>query len=99
MSAGQHKLWHGKIAPLFTEKMGIEPTKENVAKVKKMFKDYLSVPSTAALTDTQYSHFISAAIMIMSREFGIDVMPDTANRTMEQLLNTLNDEYDNRNQT
>ena len=89
----QHNLFHGIILYQFLEAFGIANTKTNREKAKRAFKDYFEVDSTAVLTDAQYSRFISAVIMLISREWGIELPLMDAEKTMTELLNQANDDY------
>ena len=86
---GQHKAVY-KFIPDFLEQMGIDPTKEAVYQTKEMFKRYLKVESTAALSNQRMGKFISALLMLFSREFGKEVPSDLARQSMEQLLKDYN---------
>ena len=89
----QHRLLNGIIIPQFLEAMGIEPTKEMVLNVKEMFKKYLKVRSTAALSDRDMSRFIQAFLMLAAREFSVELTFDFAKKTMEQILTETNRSY------
>ena len=90
----QHKLIHGYLLPDFCEAVGIEPNKENVLAVKEIFKRYLQVKSTAALSDRDFSRFASAVCMISAREFGVEIPKEFAQKTMRDLLTETTRKYD-----
>ena len=89
----QHRLFNGVILSDFLEAFGVASTKANREKAKKAFKDYFEVGSTAVLTDAQYSRFISAVIMLISREWGIELPLRDAEKTMTELLKEANNDY------
>ena len=90
----QHRLLNGIIIPQFLEAMGIDVTKENVLAAKEMFKRYLQVAHTSALSDEHMSAFIQAFLMLASREFGVELTYDFAEKTMRQILIEVNKDYD-----
>jgi len=69
---------------------GIPYTKENALAVKSIFKEYLKVASTAALSDSVFSSFSQAFAMLAAREFGIEVPLNEASKSMEELLKDYN---------
>lgn len=89
----QHKYVHGYLLPDFMEALGIESTKENVLAVKEIFKKYLKVGSTAALSDGDFSKFASAVSMLAAREFGVEIPKDFADKTMRDLFKEAEDGF------
>jgi len=77
---------HGILLPQFLLRVGIEPTPEAVQDVKLAFKKYLKVNSTASLSDSDMSKFIGAVIMLASRNWGIELTEEFAEKTMRQVL-------------
>lgn len=69
-NAGQHRFLNGILIPKFCERVGVEPTQENVLQIKQMFKRYLHVASTSRLTDTEFSLFVRQVLMLIAREYG-----------------------------
>ncbi len=86
MSLGQHRLLHGVIFPQFLTSMNIDISKESVGVVKAMFKKHLGVDSLSALSDAEYSTFISACIMLMAREYGVQFPKEEAELEMKQFI-------------
>jgi hypothetical protein len=89
----QHRILNGIILPQFCEAVGIYPSKDNVEEVKKLFKRYLKVASTAALSDRDMSMFIQAVCMLSAREFGVELTFDFAKKTMIEILNEVNYDF------
>ena len=86
----QFRILHGVLIPDFLRQIGVEPTEEAVLETKEIFKRYLRVKSTAALSDAVMSQFISALCMLFSREFGIEVPLSEASKSMKELLKDYN---------
>jgi len=82
----QHRLLHGVIIPQFLTAMSIDVTKESIDIIKIMFKKHLDVESLSALSDAKYSTFISAVIMLMSREYGVEFPLEEAEQDMKTVI-------------
>ena len=89
MSIKQHRLFHGKVLVAFAKSRDIDPTKENIERLKEMFKKHFEVESLGALSDKEYSDFIAGVIMICAREFGVDIIHELDKTSMNELLNTV----------
>lgn len=93
-TASQHRFLNGILIPQFLEAMGIEVDKETVSAVRTMFKKYLRVGSTSALSPRQMSKFCEAFIMLAAREWGLEIPLQDAETTMTELLNQTTEDYD-----
>ena len=89
-SVDQHKLLNGIIIPQFLDRLQIEVTPEAVLETKEIFKRYLQVRSTASLSDRDMASFIGAFLMLASREWGIELTEEFAEKTMRQILKETN---------
>lgn len=93
----QHRLWHGIIIRDYLISTNVPVTPENIEKVKDALKIYFDVGSVSALSRRSYGLLISATGMIFSRERGIEVPLRDAEKTMTELLNQINSNYDSNN--
>lgn len=96
MGRGQHGAFHATLRDFLVE-IGVEPTRENMEEVKRMFKSYLKIGSVAALDSKTYSKAISAVLCLMAREFGVELPKEQADKTMTELLHEINRDYDTDN--
>jgi len=83
---GQHKLLNGILIPDLMESLGIEYTKEKALIIKEAFKTYLDTASTSDLPERVMAIWTEAFKMLCSREFGVEVPLEDANKSMKQLL-------------
>ena len=94
--AGQvslHRYFHGIILKEFLVEMEVEPSKENIEKIKQTFKDYLRIASVSALENKVYGQAVAAVIMLMAREFGVETPVSFKEKTMKQILKEVNDGF------
>ena len=96
-TAKQHRTLHGVVLRDFLISVGLEPTKDNILVVKKMFKSYLGVTSTSALSDRAYAKLLSAITMLSAREFSAEIPMRDAELTMREILNQADDGYKKEN--
>jgi hypothetical protein len=90
----QHKLLNGILIPEFLAYFRIEATKDNVSATKEIFKRYLKVAHTSMLSDRSMQRFVEAFKMLAAREFGVEIPIRDAEKTMTELLNQTNEDYD-----
>lgn len=68
------------------DELGIDYSKEDAIVVKETFKRYLKTASTSALDERFMAMWIGAFKMLCSRELGIELPLEQAEKSMEQIL-------------
>ena len=96
-TAKQHRIFHGVYLRDILISIGAEPSNENIMILKTAFKSYLEVPSISTISDRTMAKVLSAIQMLSAREMGLEIPISDAEKSMTDLLNQTNTNYDSNN--